>query len=68
MSALKSAGDAVASNAGPGYAAEDPRAINWIGIVNVYPETKEAGLDNYANNTLLKAVSAVGLPMTKGGK
>ena len=68
MSALKSAADAVAANAGDGYEAEDPRSINWIGIVNVYPATKEAGHDNYQNNTLLKAVSAVGLPMTKGGK
>ena len=67
-SVLKSVADAVAANAGDGYAAEDPRTINWIGIVNVYPETKEAGRDNYANNTLLKAVGAVGLPLTKGGK
>ena len=65
---LKSAGDAVAANAGPGYVAEDPRTLNWIGILNVYPETKEAGRDNYANNTLIKAVGAVGLSLSKGGR
>lgn len=67
-SSLKSAADAVAANAGPGYEAEDPRTINWIGIVNVYPATKEAGHDNYANNTLLKSLGAVGLSLTKGGR
>ena len=65
---LKSAGDAVAANAGSGYVAEDPRTLNWIGILNVYPETKEAGRDNYANNTLIKAVGAVGLSLSKGGR
>ena len=67
-SALKAAGDAVASTAGPDYVAEEPREINWIGIVNVYPDSKAAAHDNYENNTLIKAISSVGLQMTKGGR
>ena len=35
-SVLKQAADTVAGIAGDGYVAEDPRTINWIGIVNVY--------------------------------
>lgn len=67
-SALKAAGDAVASAAGSDYVAESPRDINWISIVNVYPDSKEAARDNYENNSLIKAISAVGLPMSKGGR
>lgn len=67
-SVLKQAADTVAGIAGDGYVAEDPRTINWIGIVNVYPKDKAAGHDNFKNNTLLKAVQAAGLPLTKGGK
>ena len=67
-SALKAAGDAVASAAGSDYVAESPRDINWISVVNVYPDSKDAAKDNYENNSLIKAVSAVGLPMSKGGR
>lgn len=67
-SALKAAGDAVAASAGADYVAESPRDINWISVVNVYPDSKEAANDNFRNNSLLKAVSAVGLPMSKGGR
>lgn len=67
-SAIKQAANAVADIAGAGYVAENPREINWIGIVNVYPENKQAGHDNFKNNTLLKAIQAAGLPLTKGGK
>lgn len=66
-SAIKQAADQVASIAGEGYVAEDPREINWIGIVNVYPEDKKAGHDNFENNTLIKAAYAAGLKMSKGG-
>lgn len=67
-SLLKAAGDQVATIAGDGYTTEEARDLNWISIVNVYPETKEAGHDNFKNNTLLKALSASGLKMTKRGK
>lgn len=67
-SLLKAAGDQVANIAGDGYTAEEARDLNWISIVNVYPENKKAGHDNYSNNTLLKALNASGLKMTKRGK
>ena len=59
---LQAAGQAVANAAGDGYAAET-HVINWIAITNVYPDSKEAAHDNFKNNSLLKAVGAVGLPM-----
>ena len=66
-SALLEAGQAVARAAGPDYAAEVHTA-SFVAISNVYPNSKEAARENYKENTLLKAVSAVGLPMTTGGK
>lgn len=65
QSKLSQAAQAVANIAGPEYAAEDPRAIRWIGIVNVHPASKNAAHDNFENNTLLKALQAAGLPLTK---
>lgn len=59
---LQMAGQAVANAAGPDYAA-DTDVINWVAITNVYPNSKKAAHDNYKNNSLLKAVSAVGLPL-----
>lgn len=41
--------------------------INYIAYANVYPATKEAAKENFEDNTLLKAVSSVGLKLTKGG-
>ena len=61
---LQSAGNMVAKAAGDGYAAETD-VINWIAITNVYPDTKEAAHDNFKNNSLLKALGSVGLPMRK---
>ena len=65
QSKLSQAAKAVANIAGPEYAAEDPRAIRWIGVVNVHPASKNAAHDNFENNTLLKALQAAGLPLTK---
>ena len=65
QSKLSQAAKAVANIAGPEYAAEDPRVIRWIGIVNVHPASKNAAHDNFENNTLLKALQAAGLPLTK---
>lgn len=59
---LQRAGEAVANAAGNGYAAKT-QEINWIAITNVYPDSKEAAHDNFQNNSLLKAIGAVGLPM-----
>ena len=65
QSKLSQAAQAVANIAGPEYVAEDPRAIRWIGVVNVHPASKNAAHDNFENNTLLKALQAAGLPLTK---
>jgi hypothetical protein len=64
QSALREAGQAVASAAGSDYAAEVHTA-NWIAISNVYPDSKRAASENFKENTLLKAVGSVGLKMEK---
>lgn len=64
QAALLEAGQAVASAAGSDYAAEVHTA-NWIAISNVYPASKEAAHENFTDNTLLKAISAVGLKQSK---
>ena len=64
QSALLEAGQAVASAAGGDYAAEVHTA-SFIAISNVYPDSKAAAKENYEDNTLLKAVGAVGLSMEK---
>ena len=64
QSALLEAGQAVASNAGPDYAAEVHTA-SWIAISNVYPDSREAAQENLRDNTLLKALGSVGLHMEK---
>lgn len=70
QSKLKAAAEQVASIAsamsgGDAYTAGDPRTINWIAVINVYPDSPGAANDNFKNNTLLKAVQAAGLPLTK---
>lgn len=64
LSAVESAGEAVAGYAGADYATKSG-TINWIAYCNVYPDSKEAAKENFEDNTLIKAVSAVGLKLTK---
>ena len=64
--ALEAAGAAVANAAGAEYAHSVHQA-NFVAICNVYPDSKEAAHENYEDNTLVKALSTVGLPMTKRG-
>ena len=64
QSHLKKAGDAVAMSAGADYAASVHLA-DFVAIANVYPNSKEAAKENYESNTLLKAVSSVGLKTHK---
>ena len=66
LSACQAAGQAVAQAAGSDYGTESG-TINYIAYCNVFPDSKEAAKENYEENTILKAVSAVGLPLTKGG-
>lgn len=65
QSALQDAGDAVknmADGSQSGYAT-DTHVAPFTAVCTVYPSTKEAGLDNYLNNTLLKATQSSGLKM-----
>lgn len=64
LSACEAAGSAVASAAGSDYATQSG-LINYIAYCNVYPDSKEAAKENFEDNTILKAVSAVGLKLTK---
>lgn len=36
-------------------------------VVNIFPASREAALDNYRNNTLEKALGTTGLPRKKKG-
>lgn len=65
-SACEAAGQAVAMAAGSDYGTRSG-TINYIAYCNVYPDSKRAAKENYKENSILKAVSAVGLPLTKGG-
>ena len=64
---LKEAGAAVAEAAGSEYAHRVHDA-SFVSICNVYPDSKKAAHENYKENSLLKAVGSVGLPMTKRGR
>ena len=66
QSSLTEAGRSVAAIANgscSGYAT-DTHEAPLTSVCTVYPSTKEAGHDNYFNNTLLRAVSSAGLEMT----
>lgn len=67
-SALKSAANAVANAAGEGAVADEVWDINYISIVHVKAEDAKAAREMIEDNTLIKAIGAVGLPMTKGGQ
>ena len=64
QAALDEAGAQVARMAGPDYEAS-PKTGRWIGFSNVYPNSKRAAHENYVDNTLIKALSASGLRMSK---
>ena len=64
LQAVEEAGEAVAQAAGPDYTTKSG-LINYIAYCNVYPDSKDAAKENFEDNTILKAVSAVGLKLTK---
>ena len=64
QAALDEAGTQVARIAGSDYST-DPKTGRWIGFCNVYPASKRAAHENYTQNTLIKALSASGLRMSK---
>ena len=61
---LDEAGAAVASAAGAEYGHRVHQA-NFVALCNVYPDSKEAAEENFEENTLIKALSQVGLSMSK---
>ena len=62
--ACTEAAQAVADAAGDEYAVRSG-TINFIAFANAYPDSKKAAHENFENNSLLKAISAVGLPQSK---
>lgn len=64
---LEAAGNSVTGIAGGDYGVRVHLA-SFVAIANVYPNSEKAASDNYKNNTLVKALGASGLSMTKGGK
>lgn len=64
LSAVEAAGHVVANAAGTEYATKSG-LINYIAYCNVYPDSKKAAKENSDNNTIIKAVGAAGLKMTK---
>ena len=55
QSYLGEAGAQVAARAGDDYGYR-VHVADYVAIVNIYPDSKEAAKDNYENNTLLKAL------------
>lgn len=53
----------IANSSAPGYAT-DLHIAPYTAVCTVYPSNKEAGLDNYLHNTLLKATQSAGLDFT----
>lgn len=64
QAALDEAGEQVARNAGPDYAASG-KTGRFIGFSNIYPNSAKAAHENYNDNTLLKALQSSGLGMSK---
>lgn len=63
QASLSDAGNAVAStaNASVGGYETDTHVAPYTAVCTVYPSDRDAGLDNYLHNTLLKAVGGAGL-------
>ena len=63
---LQDAASQVMNSAGNGYGS-DVKIASYEAIAKIYPHSAEAARDNGDNNTLLKSLQAVGLPLTKEG-
>ena len=57
---LKDAGRSVVSAAGKDYATQT-YVLNYVAVQNVWPDTREAALDNYRHDTLAIAAGSAGL-------
>lgn len=72
VDAVQTAVDAIAAEAsnmsGEDYGSDvSVSGKKWVAIGNVFPKSEKAAKDNYSNNTLEKAIGAVGLNRQKGG-
>ena len=63
---LQDAAAEVINSAGKGYGS-DVKIASYEAIAKIYPHSAEAARDNGDNNTLLKSLQSVGLPLTKKG-
>ena len=61
---LQDCASRVMDSAGNGYGS-DVKIASYEAIAKIYPHSKNAANDNAENNTLLRTLQAVGLPMTK---
>lgn len=61
---LKKAAEAVAKFAGSDYGSQ-VHVASYVAIANVFPNSKEAAIENSGNNVLLKSLSSVGLSLHK---
>ncbi len=61
---LEECGQATANSAGRDYGTRVHTA-SFVAIANVYPENRKAAREVFKDNTLLKALGAVGLGMGK---
>ena len=61
---LREAGEAVAQGAGEGFEV-DVHNADFAAVCYVDAKSEEAVKESFKNNTLLKALSSSGLPMTK---
>ena len=61
---LEKAAGEVEKAAGYGYA-HDVKTASYEAIAKIYPHSRRAAVDNSEHNALVKALQAVGLPMSK---
>lgn len=61
---IDAAAKAVRDQCGDGYES-DVDTVNWVCIGHVRPITSRAISDNSQNNTMIRAIGAVGLPTEK---
>lgn len=64
QSHLQNAADAVARFAGADYGTR-VHVASFVAIANVFPNSKEAAIENSSGNVLLKSLSGVGLSLHK---
>ena len=62
---VQEVGEAIAQGCGEGFEAKTYTDTKYIAICDISAESPEAKKQNYEENTLVRALSNSGLPMTK---